>query len=302
MPGRRNLEKAVQIRGRHRIRTRVHPKEVSPNPRELAACAEVAGSKRALQDQLTVLRRDHDDLQRTMYEAVQVQRKLCGPRLIRCPPFEIAGEIFPVSHLSGDFLCVLEFDGNVVLAIGDIGGKGLSAGMWFTHIVGMVRLHIARLGSPAAALAAINRDLLQTRLEIPLTSLFLARVALSTAEITYCNAGHPPALLFGRHRPTENLQEGGPLLGALAGASFVDGHTTLRPGDTLLAYSDGIVECRNEKDVEFGAEQLLAAAQCSHISTANSVLFSVLGAVEDYAGNLPREDDMALIVVRQADE
>jgi serine phosphatase RsbU (regulator of sigma subunit) len=286
------LEKAVRIRGRQ---------QVSLKTRGLSAFREVARSKRDLEDQLTVLRGDLDDLRRTMYEAVQVQRKLCGPRLLRRPPFEIAGEIFPVGHLSGDFICVFELDGNVVFAIGDIGGKGLSAGMWFTYVMGMVRLHVATLGSPAQALAAINRDLLQTGLEAPLTSLVLARVALSTGEITYCNAGHPPALLFGSHRPAENLQEGGPLLGALAGASFVDGHTTLRPGDTLLAYSDGIVECRNENGVEFGAEQLLAAAQGSHTSTASSVLFSALGTVEDYAGNRLREDDMALIVVRRAD-
>ena len=292
---------AVPIRGRHRIGTWARRQEVSLDRRELAAFAEVARSKRVLEDQLTVLRREHDDLRRTMYEAVQVQRKLCGPRFIRRQPFEIASEIFPVSHLSGDFISVFGLDGHLLFAIGDICGKGLSAGMWFTHVVGMVRLHIATLGSPADTLAAINRDLLQTGLEAPLTSLFLARVALSTGEITYCNAGHPPALLFGNHRAAENLQEGGPLLGALAAASFVDGHTTLRPGDTLLAYSDGIVECRNENGVEFGAEQLLAAAQCLRRSSASSLLFSVLGAVEDYAGNRPREDDMALIVVRRAD-
>lgn len=295
------MEKALRIRGRHRLGRWARRKEVSLKTRELSVFREVGRSKRDLEDQLTVLRGDLDDLRRTMYEAVQVQRKLCGPRLIRRPPFEIAGEIFPVGHLSGDFLCVFESDGNVVFAIGDICGKGLSAGMWFTYVVGMVRLHMAALGSPAEALAAMNHDLLQTGLAAPLTSLVLARVALSTGEITYCNAGHPPALLFASHGPAENLQEGGPLLGALAGASFVDGHTTLRPGDTLLAYSDGIVECRNENGVEFGAEQLLASAQGSRTSTASSVLFSLLGTVEDYAGNLLREDDMALIVVRRAD-
>src|SRR5262249_10589675 len=156
-----------------------------------------------------------------------------------------------VRHLSGDFICVFESGGNVVFAVGDIEGKGLSAGMWFTHVVGMLQLHIATMRSPAEALTAINRELLQTRPEVPLTSLFLARVALNGGKITYGNAGHPRALLFGSHSPAENLQAGGPLLGALVGASFVDGHASLQQGDTLLGYSDGVTECRNENGIEF---------------------------------------------------
>jgi len=296
------LENALQIGGRRQDRPWSHRAEIPRHAGELLTFADVARRNRALEDQLSALRREHDDLRRTMYEAAQVQRKLCGPRLLRRQSFEIASEIFPVRHLSGDFISVFEFDGGLVFAIGDIAGKGLPAGMWFTHVVGMVQMQIAALGSPAAALAAINRDLLQARLEPPLTSLFLARVALNTGEITYCNAGHPPALLFRHDGHAENLKEGGPLLGALAGAFFVNGQTTLRRGDTLLGYSDGIAECRNENGAEFGAERLSAAAQCSHGSTASGMLFSVLGTVEDFAGNQPREDDMALIVVRRADE
>jgi len=70
----------------------------------------------------------------------------------------------------------------------------------------------------------------------------------------------------------------------------------------LLGYSDGIAECRNENGAEFGAEHLAAAAQVSRGSGASGTLFSVLGAAEDFAGSQSREDDMALIVVRRADQ
>src|SRR5437870_11838747 len=112
----------------------------------LSGSVDVARRNRVLEDQLATLRREHDDLRRTMYEAAQVQRKLCGPRLLRREPFEIASEIFPVRHLSGDFISVFELGTDLVFAIGDIAGKGLSAGMWFTHVVGMVRLQIEALG------------------------------------------------------------------------------------------------------------------------------------------------------------
>ena len=148
----------------------------------------------------------------------------------------------------------------------------------------------------------MNRDLLQTGLEFPLTSLLLGQLNVSSGEITYCNAGHPPALLLRGDGRVDQLGEGGPLLGAIAGASFANGKTTLRPGDTLLGYSDGIAECRNPDGSDFGVERLLAAAQLPCGSAASSTLFSVLGAAEDFAASRSREDDMALIVVRRTND
>lgn len=95
----------------------------------------------------------------------------------------------------------------------------------------------------------------------------------------------------------ESLQEGGPLLGVMTGAGFANGQIALRAGDTLLGYSDGIVECRNPEGFDFGVERLLTAAQVDGGAAASATLFSVLGAVEDFAGCHPREDDMAVIVV-----
>ena len=132
---------------------------------------------RTLQDQLASLKCEHDDLSRSVYEAAQVQRRLCGPRHLRAGGYEFASEIFPVRHLSGDFISVMQLEGELVFAIGDIAGKGPVAAMWFTHVVGMVRQQILTLGDPAAALSAVNRDLLLAGLEVPLTTLFLARVS-----------------------------------------------------------------------------------------------------------------------------
>jgi serine phosphatase RsbU (regulator of sigma subunit) len=280
----------------------MHRAEVSGHAGMVSGSVGVARRNRVLEDQLASLRREHDGLLRTMYEAAQVQRKLCGPRLLRHKRFEIASEIFPVRHLSGDFVSVFERGPDLVFAIGDIAGKDLSAGMWFTHVVGTVRLQMEAQGDPAAALSAINRDLLLTHLELPLTTVLVGRLNLQTGEVTYCSAGHPPALVLCNDGHVESLSEGGPILGVLAGACFANGQTTLRPGDTLLGYSDGITECQNENGAEFGAERLAAAAQISRGSSASGMLFSVLGAAKDFAGDQVRADDMALIVVRRADE
>jgi sigma-B regulation protein RsbU (phosphoserine phosphatase) len=234
-----------------------------------------------------------------MYEAAQVQRRLCGPRYFRLGSYEFASEIFPVRHLSGDFVTVMQLDGDFVFVIGDIAGKGLTAGMWFTHVVGMIRREVSARGNPAAALSAVDRDLLLTGVEFPLTTLFLARVSLTSGELSYCNAGHPPALLVRQNGAVQELSEGGPILGVISGATFVNGNARLEPNDTLLAYSDGIAECRNESGIEFGGERLLSAVQASSSLNPGAMLFSVLAAAENFVGQRHREDDIALIVLRR---
>jgi len=97
-------------------------------------------SVKARRDELEIkfaaLQKDYAELHTSIFEAAQVHRRLCAPRLVRCGDFEIASEIFAVRHLAGDFFTVRNCNRGVVMALGDICGKGLAAGMWTTHLVG----------------------------------------------------------------------------------------------------------------------------------------------------------------------
>lgn len=253
-------------------------------------------SKPTLEARLADLQKQHGQLHRELFDAEQVQRRLCAPRELRLGAFDIASEVFPVRYLSGDFYDVVEVDGKTVLAVGDIAGKGVAASLWFAHLVSLVRFHAGAISDPAATLAAINYDLMQLRLEPPMASVFLGRLDARRGELSYCNAGHPPSLVLRRDGTVDALGEGGPLLGALLEASFDAGQVALQSGDSLIGYSDGIVECRNASGEEFGVERLLAAARRTHGSSAKAMLFSILGAAQDFAGGCPREDDFTLMV------
>ena len=251
-----------------------------------------------LEEQLSALRKENDGLRQMLFEAAQMQRRLCGPRQMRRGAFEISGEIFPVRHVSGDFISVSDVGDDVLLVLGDISGKGLSAGMWFPYLVATIQRHI-QTKSPDAALTAINRELCSAQLPVPMTTLFLVILNVASGGIRYCNAGHPPALLLRSGAEVETLDKGGPVLGVVPNAVFAGGEALLKPGDSLLAYSDGIVECRNVTGTEFGMMRLIAAARLSHSSSAPEMLFSVLGATEDFGEHQKREDDISLLVVHR---
>src|ERR1700675_938704 len=114
--------------------------------------------RQELEVKLAALQKDYAELHTEIFEAAQVHRRLCAPRLVRQGNIEIASEIFAVRHLPGDFFTVKTTSSGVILALGDICGKGLAAGMWTTHLVGLVGAHAFATAAPEAIVAGVNRD------------------------------------------------------------------------------------------------------------------------------------------------
>lgn len=252
-----------------------------------------------LSDELNALRREQAKLQQAVFEAAQVQRRLCAPRELSWGEFEVAGEIFPVRHLSGDFFKVMELGSALGVVLGDIAGKGLSAGIWLPHLMGLIQRSARRYSEPADAVAEVNHELCHDDGAPPLTALFFARIDPRANELAYCNAGLPAPLLLRDNKTLERLEEGGPVLGAVKNAVFHTGSVTLNPGDMLVAHSDGLTECRNTQDDEFEMERLTAAARAISGASASKALFSLLGTVLDFADSCSANDDLTLLVVRR---
>ncbi|HEX7959448.1 MAG TPA: PP2C family protein-serine/threonine phosphatase, partial [Terriglobales bacterium] len=129
-------------------------------------------------------------LYRELFEALQVQRRLSGPRRIRRGDFEITSEVFAMQHISGDFVTVFDAGGSTFFALGDIAGKGLTAAMWSTHLMSMVRTYSTSLREPGAVLEAMNRDLCALGTAAPIVTMVLARLDWQQGELLYSNAGH----------------------------------------------------------------------------------------------------------------
>ena len=255
--------------------------------------------RQELESKLAELQRDYAELHTSIFEAAQVHRRLCAPRLVHFGDFEIASEIFAVRQLPGDFFTVERSANDIVMALGDVCGKGLAAGMWTPHLVGLVRAHTTPVAAPHSIVADVNRDACRTAPLGPLASLFLARLDPVTGLLSYCSAGHPPAMLLRANGELELLTEGGLLLGVLDDAEYSCGSCGLGKGDTLLVYSDGISESRNGSAEEFGSERLEKHLRESQAYSADAALFSVLGAVQDFAATRSLADDVSLAIIRR---
>lgn len=256
--------------------------------------------RQELEERLAALQKDYAELHTEIFEAAQVHRRMCAPRLVRYGDIEIASEIFAVRHLPGDFFTIKHTNTGVLLTLGDICGKGLAAGMWTTHLVGLVGARAAVSVKPEAIVAGVNRDICLMASLVPLASLFVAKLDPVNNRLEYCSAGHPPAILLRANGDLELLSDGGLLLGVVPNAPYVTGCVELGPGDTLLGYSDGVLESANKTDEEFGIRRLESQLRQAQNGSAESILFSVLGAVQDFASARPIVDDMTLVVIRRS--
>jgi serine phosphatase RsbU (regulator of sigma subunit) len=271
----------------------------SPFQSSVMSTIVVPSSTAPPQEDVYSLLRERMDLHAQLSDAVQIQRKLSGPRVLRCGDWQFASEVFAARFLSGDFTTFSQHGSKVLAVLGDIAGKGVAAGMWFTHLVGLLQSYGRPDFDPARIAWEINRHLCYLQPVAPFVKAFFAQIDCELETITYCNTGHFPPILLCSDGRTELLEKGGPLLGALEGAEFVSGELMLEPGDTLVAYSDGILECRNRAGEEFGLERLTATLQEVKQPSAHATLMMLLAAVQDYADGSPLSDDVSLTLIQR---
>jgi len=253
-----------------------------------------------LQNEVDSLRKEKLEIHSQLFEAAEIQRKLSGPRELSHGCLEFAREVFAASFLSGDFTTFIQNDSKVLAAHGDIAGKGVAAGMWFTHLAGLLQSYGHPDSGPARIAYEINRHLCYLRPVAPFVTAFLARIDCHLGELTYCNAGHFPPILLRADGRTELLEKGGPLLGAIEGAEFESGELILEPGDTLVAYSDGVLECCNRSGEEFGLDRLVETLCSAEQSSVQNTLMVLLAAVQDFSDGSPLCDDVSLTVIQRA--
>jgi len=181
--------------------------------------------------------------------ARNVQQYLIPDHLPQTPGLVIDSAYRPSREVGGDFFQVLpnSADGSVLIAIGDVAGKGLQAGMLATLIVGAIRIAVQFTGEPGRILALLNQRLQGRGL---VTCLVMRIDRDGTLQIA--NAGHLPPYLNGK----EQALDGALPLGALPGVEYPTTRSLFQAGDSLVLMSDGVAEAQNAARQLFGFERI----------------------------------------------
>jgi sigma-B regulation protein RsbU (phosphoserine phosphatase) len=240
-------------------------------------------------------RRDHKQ-QREAEEARLIQRGLLPTSTPQVPGIDLSVTWLPADGVGGDCFDTLGFGDVLGISIADIAGKGLPAALLMSNLQAAVRAFAQDAVSPASINNSINRLLCRNMASGRFATFCYARIEPSAGRIVYSNAGHNPPFLIRADGSVEGLSDGGMVLGIFPDVTYEQAEITLRPGDRLLFYTDGITEARNPEGDEYGEDRLAQAASGVRSKGADAIKDAVLADVNGFT-NGKFEDDATLIVV-----
>lgn len=273
-------------------------------------------------DELSVELRKKERLDRELEIGAEIQLRLLPRQCPKIRGIELAARCKTASRVGGDYYDFIPASYDQVrpkrgeeglecrrwsLAIGDVMGKGVPAGLIMTMTRGMLRAEVLNGHTPARILQHLNR-VMYADLENSnrFVTLFYSEYDPKTRVLSYSNAAHNPPLLWqASTNAIKRLDTLGMLIGLDADTQYQDAQVQLYPNDTLIYYTDGFTDAANQSGDRFDEDNLSRVFQwaCTHCQGPQEILEHLFNQVQEFSGNNRNADDMTLIVMQvQPDE
>jgi serine phosphatase RsbU (regulator of sigma subunit) len=243
------------------------------------------------------LSREEERSRRTHEIAEALQRSLLPERIPQIPGLALAARYVPATvdmEVGGDWYDVIQIrDGLIGLAIGDVAGHGPQAAATMGQVRMALRAYVVQDPSPVSVMSGVHQLISHLPVDEMVTLIYLV-FEPATGRLRFTNAGHPPPLAFGGGESRYLEGEVSPPLGVTAVPSFTETSLDLWAGATLLLYTDGLVERRDES-LQVGLDRLLDVAAGHEGADVDALCDRILAALieSDHVA-----DDIALVVMR----
>jgi serine phosphatase RsbU (regulator of sigma subunit) len=211
----------------------------------------------------------------------------------------IAGKNVPSFDVGGDYFdFVPSPDGRMVVALGDVAGKGMAAAFLMTDLRATMRAQVETERPIIELVSRLNRSIYQNVKGERFITLMTTMVNGETGEISYVNGGHNPPYLLRADGALETLTTGGLLLGIFPEAVYETASVTMRAGDVLTLYSDGVTEARSPDGEEYGEERLEAFLRSHHELAPEKLVGSLIEEIQKFTNAARLADDVTVVVIR----
>lgn len=244
------------------------------------------------------LRRVHRQHSDELREAREIQRNLLPKNIPQVRDYEIAATTQPVRFVGGDYYNVLRISKTqTVLCIADVAGKGMPAALLMSSLQAALKPLLWQSLSPREVCRRLNRILCDIAPVGKFVSLFYAVLDSQDHRLTYCNCGHSPPILIGAAGSASELNAAGAVLGQFPDWIYEQSDLQLKPEDTLLLFTDGLIDACDATEEAFGEARLIDIARQNSNASAEGLKTLLLESAAGHCGG-QFQDDATVVVVR----
>ncbi len=243
---------------------------------------------------------DRLSLKNDLEIAREIQHAMLRHDTYRAPGVETVGRTRPANTVGGDFYEISPLDdGRVVVALGDVAGKGSPAALLMALLLAIMRTLLDEGLDAATLMARLNLQIARHAPRSRFITFFFGVFDPVTGRLEWVNAGHLPPLLRRAGGTFDRLAGGGMALGLTEAARYQVTTTEMAPGDMLLLYSDGITEAENPTGVPFDEGGIERVVSGRPDATAPDIADSLMAAVSAHAQGEKFADDLSVVVLRR---
>ncbi len=230
--------------------------------------------------------------------------KIFPPPFPNRPEFALYTTIRPAREVGGDLYDFFMIDDqHLCFTVGDVSGKGVAAALFMaitqTLIKTQVKAQVER--STATTLEMVNNDLARDNPSMMFVTLFIGILNIVTGELEYCNGGHnPPYRLTADAGAEVHPLAGtdGIALGVMEDTPFSCKSVTLKPGETVFVFTDGVTEAMDSQGKLFTEPRLENILGRLSRRPVNEIAHEILSAIDEFSTGIPQTDDITMLIIR----
>jgi len=264
----------------------------------------------------------------------EVQESLFPHAFSGIPSLEVYGVCRPARSVSGDYYDFIPLGaGKLVVAVGDISGKGISAALLMATVHAFVRAYSLEPDkiaaplttsaggvsqrdpgmyfrgdgitqsqlTPAMLMTTLNYQLFRSTPAAKYATMFLGCYEAAARQMTYCNAGHLPPIVVTAGGRVSRCEVSGTVVGLFDGETYGESTVPMQPGDIFVAFTDGVTEPERGSE-EFGEERLIELVQQHRGEPLGSIGEAIVNAVAEWIGDAEQPDDVTVVLARAVGE
>ena len=213
--------------------------------------------------------------------------------------FDICASMIPAKEVGGDFYDFFFIDKDTLaITVADVSDKGVPAALFMVIAKTLIKNNAGSGKSPKEVFEAVNEMLCEGNEANMFVTAFLGYLHIPGGRFTYVNAGHNPPFVKRKGTIEKIKSESGFVLALMKGMKYTEGEITLRAGDGLFLYTDGVTEAMNRNADLFSASRLHSVLNQYKDLHVNDLLISVKKEIDLFAGGAEQADDITMLALR----